>query len=182
MLLGPQHREEPGPRADASLEVQTGTGGALARRGSRRPGHRRRLAWVDSQDTETPRASLDRHDAGPAARQLDAITALDPRNAGNTYLSAGALLHTYRYPDVHREDGQRLTARGFLDGAPHTLYVIAPDGDQRLLAPLFVALVASIFHTAADVARTRGALSPPLRVLLDEAANIAPLRDLPRHL
>lgn len=67
---------------------------------------------------------------------------------------------------------------GLLSGA-HTLYVCAPAHDQRRLRGLFVALVQQVLHAAfAQVARTGKPLDPPLLVVLDEAANIAPLRDL----
>lgn len=61
----------------------------------------------------------------------------------------------------------------------NTLYVCAPAHDQRRLRGLFVALVQQALHTAfARSARTGKPLDPPLLVVLDEAANIAPLRDL----
>ncbi|MDA8301715.1 MAG: type IV secretory system conjugative DNA transfer family protein [Actinomycetota bacterium] len=61
----------------------------------------------------------------------------------------------------------------------HTLYVCAPAHDQRRLRGLFVALVQQSLHAAfAHSARTGRPLDPPLLVVLDEAANIAPLRDL----
>jgi type IV secretion system protein VirD4 len=65
-----------------------------------------------------------------------------------------------------------------LDG-PNTLYVCAPAHDQRRLRGLFGAIAADVVETAFDRATRRGApLDPPLLVVLDEAANIAPLPEL----
>lgn len=61
----------------------------------------------------------------------------------------------------------------------HTLYVCAPAHDQRRLRGLFVTLVQQVLHAAfAQASRTGRPLDPPLLVVLDEAANIAPLHDL----
>jgi len=60
-----------------------------------------------------------------------------------------------------------------------TLYLCAPAHDQRRLTPLFVGVLRSVLDHAYDrVARTGRPLDPPLLVVLDEAANIAPLPDL----
>src|SRR5664280_1565611 len=65
-----------------------------------------------------------------------------------------------------------------MEGA-NTLYVCAPAHDQRRLAPLFVSVVREVVEHVYDrVTRTGRPLDPPLLVVLDEAANIAPLSDL----
>ncbi len=65
-----------------------------------------------------------------------------------------------------------------LDGS-NTLYLCAPAHDQRRLRALFTALVKQVVETAFTRSSVRGApLTPPLLVVLDEAANIAPLPDL----
>lgn len=67
---------------------------------------------------------------------------------------------------------------GLLAGS-HTLYLCAPAHDQRRLTPLFVGVLRAVLDTAYDqVARTGRPLDPPLLVVLDEAANIAPVPDL----
>ena len=75
-------------------------------------------------------------------------------------------------------------------GAPHldpvellsgsgTLYLCAPAHDQRRLTPLFVGVLRAVLDHAFDrVARTGRPLDPPLLLVLDEAANIAPVPDL----
>lgn len=66
-----------------------------------------------------------------------------------------------------------------LIGGANTLYLCAPAHDQRRLTPLFVSVVRDVLEHAYDrVTRTHRPLDPPLLVVLDEAANIAPLADL----
>jgi len=140
------------------------------------------LEWLDTQEAREPARILKAAGSPAAARQLQSVVALDPRNKGTTFMSAGSVLAAYRFPEVLATARAGLTTAEFLDGAPHTLYVIASERDQQLLAPIVVALLSSLLHAAADHAATAGPLEPTLRLLVDEAANIAPLRELPRVL
>ena len=140
------------------------------------------IAWLDAQDAKEPTRILKASGVDAVAKQLQSVVSLDPRNRGTTFMSAGSVLAAYRFPEVLASALSGLNAEVFLDGAPHTLYVVASERDQRLLAPLVVALLSSLLHAAADKATTSGPLSPTLRVLVDEAANVAPLRELPRFL
>ncbi len=66
-----------------------------------------------------------------------------------------------------------------LIGGAHTLYLCAPAHDQRRLTPLFASVVREVLEAVYDrVAGSGTPLDPPLLVVLDEAANIAPLADL----
>jgi type IV secretion system protein VirD4 len=68
---------------------------------------------------------------------------------------------------------------GALLAGSDTLYLCAPAHDQRRLTPLFVGVLRAVLDHAYDrVARTGRPLDPPLLVVLDEAANIAPVPDL----
>jgi len=68
---------------------------------------------------------------------------------------------------------------GALLAGSDTLYLCAPAHDQRRLTPLFVGVLRTVLDHAYDrVARTGRPLDPPLLVVLDEAANIAPVPDL----
>ena len=140
------------------------------------------VRWVDKQDAEEPDGILKRAGAHAARDQLAGVTGLDARNKGTTYMSAGSLLAAYRYPEVQASDRPDLTPARLLDGGAHTLYIVSASRYQELLAPLVVAMLSQVFHAAAVRAGAARPLSPTLRVLVDEAANIAPLRDLPRHL
>jgi type IV secretion system protein VirD4 len=138
------------------------------------------ISWLDRQKMDDANVHLLAKNAEAAARQLSAIEKLDERNRGTTYMSAGSVLAAYRFPEVLASARPDLTAPGFLDGTEQTLYVVAPERHQRLLAPLVVALLSSMINAALERPVDQGA--PRLRVLLDEAANIAPLTELPRML
>ena len=72
-----------------------------------------------------------------------------------------------------------LRAERLLDGGRHTAYLCAPAHEQRRLQPLFATLVQEIVAHAYDrTTETGKPLDPPLLLVLDECANIAPLRDL----
>jgi hypothetical protein len=140
------------------------------------------LEWLDSQEAQEPSKLLRAAGADAAARQLRSIISLDPRNRGTTFMSAGSVLAVYRFPEVVEHAHPDFTPDRFLDGTPQTLYIVASDRDQRLLTPLIVALLSSVLAAGVDRAAQSGPLNPTLRVLVDEAANIAPLRDLPKVL
>jgi len=93
-------------------------------------------------------------------------------------MSAASLLRAYRYPRVARASGDDLTPAAFLDGHPNTIYVVAASHHQYDLQPVILALVTSIYEGAIERSRSVGPFKPELYLLLDEAANIAPVRDL----
>jgi len=65
-----------------------------------------------------------------------------------------------------------------------TVYVVSPSRIQQELAPLIAALIDAVCARAIDHALSTpaGRLEPPLLLALDEVANIAPIRSLPRLL
>ena len=140
------------------------------------------LAWLDTQNTEEPAELLAGTRAVAALRQLHGTASLDERNRGTTYMSAGSVLAAYRYPELQRDSDTALTADAFLDDHRNTLYIVAADRHQQLLTPLIATILSGLLHETAERASQSAPLSPTLRVLMDEAANIAPLRDLPRLL
>ena len=139
------------------------------------------LAWLDTQDAKRPAVVLHAAGADAAARQLAAVAGLDSRNKGTTYMSAGSVLSAYRYPEVARSTGPGFTADDLVRSAAGTLFLVAAERHQNLLAPLLVSIASSVVYEAVE---TDAFTSPDrrLRLLLDEAANVAPLRDLPRML
>jgi type IV secretion system protein VirD4 len=65
----------------------------------------------------------------------------------------------------------------------HTIYVVATAHEQARLRPVLTVLVQQAIRAAYDTAAstTDGRLPHPCLVLLDEAGNTAPLRDLPGY-
>ncbi len=76
-------------------------------------------------------------------------------------------------------DGCEITPEWLLKG-DNTLYIVAPAREQARLRPVFACMMADLVYEAFDVAtRAGGELRTKLLVLLDEAANICPVRELP---
>jgi type IV secretory pathway TraG/TraD family ATPase VirD4 len=79
--------------------------------------------------------------------------------------------------------GEQFDVATFLaDGG--TLYLLGTTGAQLTVAPLVTALVEALVDAGRQRASTQpgGRLDPPLTLLLDEAANIAPIPSLPNLL
>ncbi len=128
-------------------------------------------------------------DPGPQHAQgaLAGCVAADARRRDSIYGTAQVLLDVYRYPAVaDMASGSDIDRaqflRGFDDhGAPvdNTVFVYSPEHRQDQLRPLIEAFVSWLIRGAENrYALTGLALDPPLLLMLDEAGNIAPLRQL----
>jgi type IV secretory pathway TraG/TraD family ATPase VirD4 len=136
------------------------------------------LRWLDTRNFDDAKQSLLAAGVRQAWEVLDGVGRRDVRNRETTVMSAVNLLRAYRYPQVSRHAYADITPAAFLDGAANTIYVVASENDQRVLRPAILALAGAIYEAAIDKARRFGPLRPRLFLLLDEAANIAPIRDL----
>ncbi len=138
------------------------------------------VRWVDTCDESDVRTALIQA-GGDAPLQAAAATwNREERAKSSVYTTAETILAAYADPVVAASaEGHRITPARLLDGGAHTLYIVAPSHEQRRLRPLFQTLIASILAAAYERAsENSGPLDPALLVVLDEAANIAPLRDL----
>jgi len=140
------------------------------------------LGWlrrgVDGLDE--PRRILDEHDAFHAADLLAGVQALDERPRSLLLVSAAQLLDALRLPSVQAFDHAGFEPEQLLrDGG--TLYLVAPVPDQELLAPLFGAILNAVLRVWEQHADRCGGrpTGPLLKVFADEAAHLAPLRNLP---
>jgi type IV secretory pathway TraG/TraD family ATPase VirD4 len=149
------------------------------------------LHWLHERAVDEILGILDsdRAESSAARTQFAGKLAEDDRNRATTYMSAAALLRAYRFPQVQAHtERDDLTPKAFLNGEANTVYVIAPEHQQELLRPVIVALVSQLYVAAVEKANAGQApgggdrWDPPIRFLLDEAANIAPLRPLPNYL
>jgi type IV secretion system protein VirD4 len=163
------------------------------------------VRWVDTQETEEVLDLL--HAAGvPEALQAARATWLrDDRQRSAVYTTAETVLEPFAEPEIGLDVGAAFDTppygipaiggawkRPAGDGLPrgeiqpgalvlgkHTLYLCAPAHDQQRLRALFAALVSQVVNAAfAAASRAGRPLDPPLLIVLDEAANIAPLREL----
>jgi type IV secretion system protein VirD4 len=138
------------------------------------------MHWLNSGETEEVTALLCESGQGLPQEAWRASIARDERTLSSVYASVEAVLRAYEDPDVLDSAlGEGLSGERLLSEPSATAYLCAPVHEQRRLAPLYAALVREVVAAAYDrYARTRRPLQPPLLVLLDEAANIAPVPEL----
>jgi type IV secretion system protein VirD4 len=138
------------------------------------------VQWVDTQEIVAIEDALRRTRDRQAINAFDASINRDSRQRSSVYWTAETVLEAYADPDVLKHSRTAgIRADQVLDGRRNTLYLSATAREQRRLRPLFVALIESVVEAAYRKASATGRpLDPPLLVVLDEAANIAPLPDL----
>jgi type IV secretory pathway TraG/TraD family ATPase VirD4 len=136
------------------------------------------VRWLDARDFTDAIGVLQSTGAPAAADQLQGVSRRDERNRETTVMSALNLLRAYRYPQVAACATGNLTPELFLDGRANTIYVVAAGHDQEALRPVILSLVTAMYEQAIVKARREGTLDPRLFILMDEAANIAPVRNL----
>lgn len=141
------------------------------------------VRWLDDQDVQTPAGALEAAGALPALQAARACWGRDARQRSALYATAESVLEAYGDLPASTggwsgTGGLHFEPAALLEGSA-TLYLCAPAHHQRRLRPLFTTLVAQVLDAAMDQAERAGRrLDPPLLVVLDEAANIAPLPDL----
>ncbi len=140
------------------------------------------VRWVDTREESEVLDLL--HDAGvPAAIEAAlAVFGREERQRSSTATTLETILEPFADLAVEPTAGGH--SIGTVDPAAlvsgvNTLYLCAPAHDQRRLSPLFTAVLRQVVeHVYDTVTRTGRPIDPPLLVVLDEAANIAPLGDL----
>jgi type IV secretion system protein VirD4 len=138
------------------------------------------VRWVDGGEVDEVLDLLEEAAAPEALLAAEASFRREARQLSSVYTTAETVLAAFSDPAVLAASSRaEICAERLLDGEAHTLYLVAPTHEQARLAPVFVALVREILTAAYACAESRGGeLAAPLLVVLDEAANIAPLDDL----
>jgi type IV secretion system protein VirD4 len=138
------------------------------------------VRWVDTQEEEQVRWGLELAGDQAAMSAFTASTLRDERTRSSIYTTAETLLTAYADPGVLASAvDSEIRGERLIDGASHTLYLSAPSHEQRRLQPLFATLIQEIVACAYErSAEIGGPVDPPLLLVLDECANIAPLREL----
>lgn len=143
------------------------------------------LSWIDRRRA-LPAQQILGAAPGDAARLaadlLEGVTSTDERELSGIWSTASGAFGGFR-----TERALAATADPDFDpatfvGSSDTLYISAPGRGQALVAPMVVGIIEDIrtatYERAAQLQPTEGR-RPPVLVALDEAANIAPLPDLP---
>ncbi|HVV77956.1 MAG TPA: TraM recognition domain-containing protein [Mycobacteriales bacterium] len=147
------------------------------------------LTWTTRPSDPTPMRILRSHpDAAPGwVEELAAQAAADPRQRDSVWAGVRRAVDSLADPRVldacSPAAAEALDLKEFIRDRG-SLYLLGTTGAQLTVAPLVTALVEALVDTARTVAAaTPGRrLDPPLTVLLDEAANIAPIPSLPNLL
>jgi type IV secretion system protein VirD4 len=156
------------------------------------------VRWVDTQEVGEVAAVLEQNGAPEALDAARATWCRDDRTRSSVYTTAETVLAPFAHgPSTYGPSSYGplpstmtttptpapMTPARFepaqLLGGADTLYLCAPAHDQRRLRGYFTALTSQVLTHAFETA-TRAAqpLDPPLLVVLDEAAHIAPLAEL----
>ena len=137
------------------------------------------VTWTNLQEIEAAERALG--DAGEidAGVALFASAGRDERIRSSIYTTLETVLAPFEDPVVAASARcHEIEPRRLLEGR-HTLYLCGPAHEQARVQGVFATLVSSVIHAAVETVHRAGRpLDPPLLVVLDEAANIAPLRDL----
>jgi type IV secretion system protein VirD4 len=135
--------------------------------------------WVDTEERDHVLAVV-RKLQPDAALAHQATFRREDRARSSLFQVMQQILGAYLDPTVARSaERDDIKPAALLTGRPDTLYLTSPYLDQARLRPLFATVVrqviAAVHHHVASTGRP---LDPPLLVVLDEAANIAPVEDL----
>ena len=135
--------------------------------------------WIDSTEYE---AVVDLIADHPDALNTHRSTFLRAEEARSSLFQVcQQMLAVYLDPVVARSahTSEIVAADLFTGDGANTLYVTAPLSEQERFQTLFSTLVRQVIDAGYDHAtRTRRPLDPPLLVVLDECANIAPVHGL----
>jgi type IV secretion system protein VirD4 len=137
------------------------------------------VRWTNTGDFDEPGRLLQLSDDGSASMALAACEARDPRILSSVATTLETVLAPFEDPVVAASTASTDIDLTRLLDEGGTLYLCGPSHEQHRVQGLFAALVSSAIASAIGRVHDSGApLDPPLLLVLDEAANIAPLRDL----
>jgi type IV secretion system protein VirD4 len=137
------------------------------------------VQWIDTQEVDEVADLLGSLGTPAALRAAHANWRREDKQRSSIFTTTEILLDAYADPVVAASaERSDIHPDRLLDGGSHTLYICAPGDDQDQLRPLFGALVHQVLAAVGRRAIGGHPIDPPLLVVLDEAANIAPLRNL----
>ena len=101
----------------------------------------------------------------------------EERQRSSIYTTAETIIAAFADPRVlAASSGADYTPAALLDGGANTLYLCAPAHEQERLRTLFAAMISELVSVVYEIAAQTGKpIDPPLLIVLDEAANTAPV-------
>ena len=137
------------------------------------------VRWTNTEDWDEPAGLLVAAGQEAAGAALAACAGRDERIRSSVGTTLETVLTPFEDPTVVCSTaGSDIDPGRLLDGA-NTLYLCGPTYEQARLQGLIAALVSAVVAAAVERATVSGRpLDPPMLLVLDEAANIAPIRDL----
>ena len=137
------------------------------------------VRWTNTNDFDEPGRLLELSGETAAGVALAACESRDPRLQSSVSTTLETVLAPFEDPIVAASTAASDIDLTGLIGGRGTLYLCGPSHEQHRVQGLFAALVSSAVSVAVGrVSAGAGPLDPPLLLVLDEAANIAPVRDL----
>ena len=141
--------------------------------------------WLADEHDPAPVAALEAGGFDVLAGSLRGLSHAAPETRASVYFTARSGARCLRNPHITawvtppRRALPRLDPDQFVGGRG-TLYLLSKDSGGSA-APLVAALTDRVMRAGVRQAEARGGrLDPPLVVVLDEAASVAPIRDLPK--
>ena len=145
------------------------------------------VRWVDTQEIDEVFDVLTASGESAALQAARAAWGRDERQRSAVYTTTETVIEVFADPAVAASESGA-TSGDISEGASTPVgcstgttpcILCAPAHDQRRLRPLFATVVTQVVEAAYERSGRRGApLDPPLLVVLDEAANVAPLAEL----
>ncbi len=137
------------------------------------------VRWTDRGEFGEPQNLLVLAGHDGAASSLAACANRDERIRSSVGTTLETVLMPFADPSVAASTSTcDINLSELFDGSG-TLYLCGPSHEQARVAGLFAALVSLVVAQAVErVGASRRTLDPPLLMVLDEAANIAPISDL----
>jgi type IV secretion system protein VirD4 len=139
------------------------------------------VRWIDDEEVHEPLLALELAGVPDALRAARTSFAREERQRGSVFATAETVVAGFSDPDVAASAASvpGINPASLVEGGASTLYCCAPAREQERLRPVFVALLHQVIDAAFEHSTRSGTpLEPALLVVLDEAANIAPLTDL----
>jgi type IV secretion system protein VirD4 len=155
------------------------------------------VRWILTQEEFEVRSLLQATGDEFAIREADASWQREEKTRGSIYTTLEVALEIWSRPSLQLASSTepRFHLEQFLDGRANTLYICAPPDEQEKYSPVLTGLTSTVIRriyqvnhgfssvslglhgTTASLNVSSGRITP-LLLVLDDAGNIAPLREL----